>query len=125
MSSSHHIIVLKRVYDVPTDDDGCRVLVDRLWPRGISRDKAKIDFWAKESAPSAELRKWFHADLDKRWKEFSVKYHDELASADAALDEIISVSAGRKLTLLYAARDEAHSHARVLAPVLEKRMQKK
>ncbi len=108
-------IDLKRIYDAPSPDDGYRVLVDRVWPRGMTKEKAGIDMWAKDIAPSANLRKWFCHDPAK-WNDFQKKYREELESNIPALKELIA-KAGRKdnrLTLLYGAKDEEHNQAVVL-----------
>ena len=108
----------KRVYDTPSKSDGLRVLVDRLWPRGLSKDAARVDIWAKELAPSHELRKWFHGD-EGSFVEFERRYQRELRTrveeARALRDEI----GRRKATFLYATRDEAHNHARLLIRYVE------
>ena len=75
---------IKRVYDEPSEQDGYRVLVDRLWPRGMKREYLKYDYWAKEVTPSNDLRKWFHADVEKRWGAFADMYQKELKESDAA-----------------------------------------
>lgn len=111
-------INIKRVYDPPADSDGIRILVDRLWPRGLAKDKARVDIWFKEIAPSTELRQWFGHDPTK-WPEFRALYCSELDENQAAvakLKELISQQA----TLLYGAKDTAHSHAVVLKSYLEK-----
>jgi uncharacterized protein YeaO (DUF488 family) len=109
---------VKRVYDVPSPDDGVRVLVDRLWPRGLTRETAKIDLWLKDVAPSDELRRWFGHDPN-RWAQFQKRYRAELAqNAEpvAALRELVK---GRKpLTLLYAAKDIERNNAIVLRDFL-------
>lgn len=112
------LVRLKRVYDPPALEDGVRVLVDRLWPRGLKRDAAGIDLWLKEAAPSAELRRWFGHDPG-RWAEFRERYRAELAAnspAVAALRDLIKQ--GRPLTLLFAAKDAAHNNAVVLRDVV-------
>ena len=113
-------IRLKRVYDRPSVGDGARVLVDRLWPRGLSRREASADFWLKDAAPSAALRRWYGHD-PRRWKRFSKKYRAELAQEPDVLAVLDDLRRRAPLTLLYAARDEAHSHAVVLREVLEER----
>jgi uncharacterized protein YeaO (DUF488 family) len=112
------LVRLKRVYDPPSPEDGVRVLVDRLWPRGLKRGAAAIDLWLKEAAPSAELRRWFGHD-PRRWTEFQERYRAELAAnslAVAALRDLIGQ--GRPLTLLFAAKDAAHNNAVVLQDML-------
>lgn len=115
---------MRRVYEMgaANDDanDGLRVLVDRLWPRGLARDKVRIDHWLRGVAPSDELRRWFGHDPD-RWQEFQTRYHAELrgsAHPDLALLRHLAASQGR-ITLLYAARDEARNNAVALKAFLE------
>lgn len=111
-------IYLKRVYDPPAPDDGLRILVDRLWPRGLSKATAHLDLWAKEVAPSTALRQWFNHD-PARWAEFQRRYTDELQEnpAVAALDDRVG---GHTATLLYGAKDIEHNHAIVIRAFLEK-----
>ena len=113
---------VKRVYEAATKTDGMRILVDRLWPRGIAKDKAKIDLWLKAIAPSDVLRKRFHAKPEK-WAEFLDAYAVELASEDAAAaaKELRRHSRKGTVTLLYAARDEAHNNAVALKTLLTRR----
>ncbi|HUZ62927.1 MAG TPA: DUF488 family protein [Acetobacteraceae bacterium] len=108
---------LKRVYESPEPEDGTRVLVDRLWPRGLARVVAKIDLWAKDAAPSPDLRKWFGHRPD-RWEEFARRYHAELAAHPEHLAPIRDLAAHGVVTLLYAARDHDINHAVVLARFL-------
>ena len=110
-------IAVKRVYEPPTPEDGRRVLVDRVWPRGLRRADARIDRWAKELAPSTGLRRWF-GHRPERFAEFRERYRDELGGRDDELDELLAEA---PLTLLYAARDERHNNARVLAELVEER----
>jgi uncharacterized protein YeaO (DUF488 family) len=114
-------IAIKRVYEPALEADGTRVLVDRLWPRGISKDKAHIDLWLKEIAPSNDLRKRFHGKTDD-WGEFCKQYFDELTSptAEAAANELKGLIRDGPVTLLYAARDEVHNNAAALRMWLEK-----
>jgi uncharacterized protein YeaO (DUF488 family) len=106
-------IRIKRAYDPPASGDGLRVLVDRLWPRGLKRQEAKIDLWLKDIAPSADLRRWFGHD-PARWAEFQERYRAELAG-NPALDELRAMARQRKrVTLLFAARDVEHNNAIVL-----------
>lgn len=111
-------ILLKRAYEAPTAADGMRILVDRLWPRGLARVKAGIDLWLKDVAPSTELRKWFAHDPEK-WPEFEKRYRVELKS-NPALSELMSLSRHKRITLLYAARDPLHNEAVVLKRILER-----
>ena len=112
-------VKVKRVYERPAKDDGSRILVDRLWPRGLSKEKADLDLWLKDIAPSTELRKWFGHDPEK-WKSFRGRYETELKSKDE-LVEMLKAKAGKgTITLLYAARDEKHNEALVLKKVVER-----
>lgn len=110
-------IRIKRVYDPPETADGMRVLVDRLWPRGLRKENAALTLWLKEVAPSPELRKWFGHD-PARWAEFSRRYRAELAHNDEAVAKAADLAKRGPLTLLYAAHDVAHNHALVLAAYL-------
>jgi uncharacterized protein YeaO (DUF488 family) len=110
-------IKLKRAYDPPSPDDGARILVDRLWPRGLTKEKARIDLWLKEIAPSPELRKWFAHD-PKKWPEFQVRYKDELKSNSGALAQLKAEAARGPVTLIFAARDLDHNEAVVLQKIL-------
>ncbi len=113
----------KRIYDPPDPSDGYRVLVDRIWPRGLAKDKAHIDAWLKDIAPSTELRKWFNHDVD-RWPEFKKRYAEELAAHHDTLRQLLHDAGRGPLTLLFAAHDTEHNNAVVLAEQL-KRMKKK
>lgn len=108
---------LRRVYDPASADDGTRVLVERLWPRGVTRARAALDDWAKDLAPSAELREWYAHDVAK-WPEFRRRYLAELAGRADAVAALREQAAGGRLTLVFAARDAAHSSAAVLREVL-------
>ncbi|PNH84242.1 DUF488 domain-containing protein [Arthrobacter sp. AFG20] len=111
---------IKRIYEEPADDDGCRVLVDRLWPRGVSKDRAKLELWLKEVAPSPPLRQEF-AHMQERFEDFRTQYEDELAD-NPAVDQLLELAARhRKVTLLYAARDPEVNHAKVLLEFLAAR----
>lgn len=112
-------IKLKRAYEDAETSDGTRILVDRLWPRGLTKEKAKIDLWLKEIAPSTELRKWFRHDPEK-WRRFRGRYQTELTHHP---DEVKKIQAKVKkgpVTLIYGARDEKHNEAVVLKSFLEK-----
>ncbi|MDR4950917.1 DUF488 domain-containing protein [Chryseobacterium sp. ES2] len=111
-------IALKRVYETPSPGDGYRVLVDRLWPRGLSKENADLDEWNKDLAPSTELRLWFHHDV-ALWKEFSEKYRKELDESNLGKDFLKHHKKQEKITLLYAAKDEEHCHAIILKKYLE------
>ncbi len=110
-------IGIKRVYDAPGAGDGCRVLVDRVWPRGISREKASWAEWCKEVAPSAALREWFGHDPAK-WDEFQQRYRGELASLQPEVDHLLQLASREPLTLLYGAKDTLHNQAVVLRDYL-------
>lgn len=113
-------IWLRRAYDPPTRNDGCRVLVDRIWPRGVSKHDAGIDWWARELAPSDELRRWFGHD-PQRWDEFRRRYRAELDDRDDALDAVINRITKGRVTLVYGAHDQQRNNAVVLREVLEQR----
>ena len=112
-------VALKRVYDEPAASDGTRVLVERLWPRGISRERAHIDLWLKDVAPSTELRKWFNHDPQK-FPEFRRRYEAELKSeaAQQALTQLRELAKQGHLTLVFAAHDADHSNAVILQDLL-------
>lgn len=110
---------LKRAYEPPARGDGTRILVDRLWPRGLKKDGAALDHWIKEIAPSPELRKWFGHDPE-RWSEFRRRYVRELAAQTEQLESIRALARRGTVTLIYAAHDEAHNHALVLRDILLK-----
>jgi uncharacterized protein YeaO (DUF488 family) len=109
---------LKRAYEEPSKDDGTRVLVERLWPRGVSKDRAAIDFWLKEVAPSTELRKWYDHDLDK-WEEFRRRYRAELDAKREVLEDLKRRLKEGPVTFVFAAKDEEHNSALVLKEYLE------
>jgi uncharacterized protein YeaO (DUF488 family) len=111
-------IGIKRAYDPPRDSDGTRVLVDRLWPRGLSRAQGRIDMWIREIAPSEELRTWFD-HRPNRWAEFSRRYRDELKD-NPVLVRLQAFSRERPVTLVFAARDAARNNAVVLAEVMRR-----
>jgi uncharacterized protein YeaO (DUF488 family) len=104
---------IKRVYEMPSRDDGKRILVDRLWPRGLTKEKASIDLWLKEIAPSTALRKWFDHDPDK-WKEFQKRYHQELRNNKEQVSLLKEKIKKGTVTLVYGAKDEKHNEALVL-----------
>lgn len=110
-------IRVKRAYEPPSLNDGRRVLVDRLWPRGLSKADVAIDRWLKDIAPSAELRRWFRHD-PLRWDEFRERYRAELATRSEILDELRALARNGPLTLVYGARDELHNDAVVLRELL-------
>ena len=103
-------IQLKRAYEAASEDDGYRVLVDRLWPRGVSKQDAKIDLWLKEIAPSTELRKWFEHD-PKKWDEFRERYHQELASHPDVVKQLADLVKKQHVTLIYGAKNQEFNQA--------------
>lgn len=107
---------LKRVYDQASADDGARILVDRLWPRGVTKERAELDEWDKELSPSNDLRKWFHADRDERYPEFARRYEAELATPEQQerLDALRKRAKSGRVTLLTGSKDPEHSHLSVL-----------
>lgn len=108
---------IKRVFDPAEPSDGTRVLVDRMWPRGVRKQDAHIDLWLKELAPSTALRKWFAHDPE-RWTEFKRRYDHELRNQREAVDRLQALASRGTVTLIYSARDEAHNQARALAELL-------
>jgi len=112
-------IRIKRVYEEPDKDDGVRILVDRLWPRGLTKEKARVDLWLKEIAPSTELRKWFDHD-PKKWKNFRGRYETEIRHKDDLIKVLNQKAREGTITLIYGARDEKHNEALVLKHILEK-----
>lgn len=115
-------VKIKRIYEEQADNDGLRILVDRVWPRGMSKEDAKLDHWLKEVGPSNDLRKWFGHDPDK-FNDFKKKYKEELKSGDQQeeLEELkkLTKKHNKKLTLLYGARDEKYNQASVLKEILD------
>jgi uncharacterized protein YeaO (DUF488 family) len=112
------MIALKRVYDPPGDADGRRILVDRLWPRGLSNEAARIDEWRRDLAPSDALRRWFGHDR-RKWAEFERRYRLELGEKREALRALAELARRQTVTLVYAARDPEHNNAVVLEGLLE------
>jgi len=113
------MIQIKRVYELSEKKDGYRILIDRLWPRGVSKEKANLDVWLKEIAPSDALRKWFSHD-PKKWTEFERKYKEELKDKKQYLDQIKDAEKKSKIvTLLYAAKDTEHNNALVVKEFLK------
>lgn len=110
-------ISVKRAYEAPITDDGTRILVDRLWPRGLRKTDAAIDLWIKDIAPSTGLRKWFGHD-PARWQEFRQRYAEEIQQHPEKLDELRTRAKAGRVTLVFAAHDEAHNNAVVLRDVL-------
>ncbi|GAA4170975.1 DUF488 domain-containing protein [Shinella granuli] len=109
-------VEIKRIYDEPDPADGTRILVDRLWPRGLSKEKAGFDLWMKDVAPSSALRKWFD-HKPERWPEFQARYREELLG-NPALEDLRERIAAGTVTLLYGSRNRDFNHAAVLADVL-------
>jgi len=112
------LLTLRRAYDPAGPDDGWRVYVDKLWPRGLSHETFHYDEWDKDVAPSASLRGWFHADPDTRWEEFETKYRAELKANPAFATLASSLMAHTKATLLYSSRDRVRDNAHVLLDTL-------
>ena len=111
---------LKRVYEEPSAGDGYRILVERLWPRGLSKERVAVDLWLKDVAPSPELRKWFNHD-PARWQEFQRRYREELKEKKDAVKLLKQKGKEGTVTLVYAAHDEEHNGALVLKQLLERR----
>jgi len=122
MATRKHELRMKRAYDEPAAEDGTRVLVERLWPRGLSKERAKIDVWLKDVAPSAELRKWYGHDPEK-FAEFRRRYEAELREEPArgAMEELRALAAKGPVTLIFATHDVEHSGAAVLHEVLTRK----
>ena len=114
-------IKMKRVYEPPAASDGSRVLVDRLWPRGLTKEKAHVDLWLKEIAPGTELRQWFRHDPEK-WKRFRGRYETELRHNAQPVEMLTKKAREGTITLMYAARDEKHNEALVLKQFLERQV---
>ena len=112
-------IRIKRVYEPAAPDDGCRVLVDRLWPRGVRKGDLPYDIWAKDITPSAGLRAWYHADPAGRWQEFRRRYTEELRGSQAVREFVRRIAGNETVTLLYASKNAAENHALVLQEFLE------
>ncbi|MBC9246323.1 DUF488 domain-containing protein [Paracoccus sp. 11-3] len=110
-------MALKRAYEAASPDDGLRILVDRLWPRGVSKEKADLDDWMKDIAPSTALRKWFNHDPAK-WAEFRQRYKTELAQHPEQMAKLRELAQKQKVTLIFGARDTEHNEAVVLKDVL-------
>ncbi|MBS7542836.1 DUF488 domain-containing protein [Ancylobacter oerskovii] len=121
MTSSEPDLLMKRAYEPARPDDGARVLVDRLWPRGVRKDELKLTLWLKDIAPSTELREWFGHD-PARFKEFARRYREELRSNQDALAPLEQLLRSGRVTLIYAARDVDHNEAVVLADYLRERI---
>ena len=111
---------IKRVYEEPSEDDGKRILIDRLWPRGLTKEKAKIDVWLKDIAPSIQLRQWFGHDHQK-WREFKRRYQGELEKNMTIVSQLVELLKKGNVTLVYGAKDKEHNDAVVLKEYLEKK----
>lgn len=111
---------IKRVYEEPSEDDGKRILIDRLWPRGLTKEKAKIDVWLKDIAPSTQLRQWFGHDYQK-WREFKRRYQGELEKNITIVSQLVELLKKGNVTLVYGAKDKEHNDAVVLKEYLEKK----
>lgn len=109
---------IKRIYEPPSEDDGFRVFIDRLWPRGLKKEKVRFDLWMKELAPSTELRRWFGHDPEK-WQEFKVRYFAELDQRGEAVAELAARAKAGTVTIVFGARDERRSNAAALVEYLE------
>jgi len=118
-------IRLQRAYDDPQPDDGHRVLVDRVWPRGRTKTDLHLDAWRRDLGPSTALRTWFGHDPE-RWKEFQARYRAELAEPERAhaLDELAAIARARRITIVYGARDREHNQARVIADEIAARLER-
>lgn len=115
------MIRVKRIYEEPSDQDGFRILVDRLWPRGLRKNEARLDLWMKEIAPENRLRRWFSHDPEK-WEEFRKCYLKELEQKEEYVQELLDKARDTDLTLLYAAKDEIFNNATVLKEYIESRL---
>jgi len=113
-------IKLKRVYEEPEESDGKRVLVERLWPRGLSKEKARVDLWLKDAAPSTELRKWFDHDPSK-WEEFKTRYFTELDANPQALESILKIISEGTVTFVFASKEETYNNSAALREYSEMR----
>lgn len=117
-------ISIRRIYEAPTASDGKRVLIDRIWPRGVRKDEAVFDEWLKDIAPSTELRKWF-GHSPERWEKFRERYQAEIAAnaeTSEAFERLVELCRKGDVTLLYSARDEQHNNAVVLKELLERKL---
>jgi len=115
-------VKIKRVYEPEEKTDGYRVLVDKLWPRGIKKENLHYDLWAKNITPSTPLRQWYHQDEEGRWEEFREKYVKELENSSAVNDFINEIKGQKVVTLLYASKNAAENHALILQEFLEKKL---
>lgn len=115
-------IKIKRAYEKPEPDDGFRVFVDRLWPRGMRKEDFRYDLWAKQIAPSAALRRWYHEDMPGRWEEFGRRYVAELRQLPAVAEFVRQIAGKDTVTLVYASRNALQNHALILQDYLVKVM---
>jgi uncharacterized protein YeaO (DUF488 family) len=113
-------IYLKRIYDKPARNDGYRVLIDRMWPRGLTKGQAQVDAWLKALAPSPELRRWFNHDPDK-WETFKTRYFKELDESRETVEQLATKARGQRLTLVFAAKNRKFNNAVALKEYLEQR----
>ena len=113
-------ISLKRVYEPPSRSDGCRILVERLWPRGLSKQEARIDVWPKEAAPSTELRRWFNHEPDK-WADFKRRYFKELRARQEAVQPILERVRAGQVTFVFASRESRFNNAAALKEYVERK----
>lgn len=118
INERNKMIKIKRIYDAVSQDDGKRILIDRLWPRGVKKEKAEIDEWMKDIAPSNELRKWFSHDPSK-WQEFRSRYRKEIKNKSELIEKLKEEAKEGKVTLLFSAKDGAHNNAIVLKEVID------
>ncbi|MDA8168479.1 MAG: DUF488 family protein [Nitrospiraceae bacterium] len=115
------MVKTKRVYDAPAPDDGLRVLVDRVWPRGLTREKARVDIWIRDIAPSSGLRKWFSHD-ETKWEEFRKRYFSELDAMDGPVSELRNiVKKTKRVTFLFGSKEEKYNNANALIEYLKKK----
>lgn len=112
-------IKIKRAYENMSEEDGFRVFIDRLWPRGMKKGYLHYDLWAKEITPSPDLRKWFHEDIAGRWNDFSTMYQKELSESDAVKSFIDTIQKYDIVTLLYASKEPIYNHAHILKEYLD------
>ncbi|MCG6900509.1 MAG: DUF488 family protein [Gammaproteobacteria bacterium] len=115
------LIYVKRAYEEPSENDGHRILVDRVWPRGVTRQRMQLDAWVRELAPSTELRKWFAHD-PKKWKQFRRRYFEELDGCPEEVHRLLEMLATGRVTLVYSARNDKFNNAIALKEYLENRM---
>lgn len=118
-------IKIKRVYEDPEESDGYRILVDRIWPRGMKKECLKFDDWEKGITPSPDLRSWFHEDIPAHWKEFEAMYQKELNQSAAMKEFIEKIKPYKTVTLLYASKEPVYNHARILQNYLEAHLKNK